>query len=270
MLFDTHVHFDGIGKMEEMSSVVDRALAAGVTGMIAVGGCEAGNNFAVQMAEKFPAHIKAAVGYDRSQAGKYCDDSAGTASLMDQMTMKLKSNPAVVAVGEIGLDFHYSPETAGRQEVLFREQLAVARDAGLPVIVHSRESDEAMLAALSEHAGLRKGANDSMGVLHCFTGNIQFARCLLDLGFYISFSGIVTFKKAEELRAVAKIVPADRILVETDAPYLAPVPFRGMRNEPAYLPNVAGVLADVRGCSVEEIAEQTFGNAKRLFGLDFF
>ena len=172
---------------------------------------------------------------------------------------------SVVAVGEIGLDFHYAPETAEAQVALFRGQLAQARELGLPVIVHSREADAETLSELRAHAAAWTGAPERIGVLHCFTGGRAFAEALLNLGFHISFSGIVTFRNADVLREVAAAVPAERLLMETDSPYLAPVPMRGQANEPAFLVHVAETLASVRGCPVDEIARVTTANAQRLF-----
>jgi TatD DNase family protein len=172
----------------------------------------------------------------------------------------------VAAIGELGLDFHYTPETAEAQQALMVEQLALARELRLPVIVHSREADQETVALLSAHARQWGGGSDRIGVLHCFTGTESLARQLLDLGFMISFSGIVTFRNADLLREVARGIPADRLLIETDTPYLTPVPHRGRPNEPCYLPAIAALLARVRGMDVEELAGLTTANSEKLFG----
>lgn len=253
MLFDTHVHFDGLAQEEDPAQVLARAAAAGVERMLAVGGSVEANSFALRCAGRFPDRVSAAVGFDRDQAA---------APPAEPLPAGLDH---AVAVGETGLDFHHLPEQAEAQQKLFRAMLAVAREHGLPVIVHSREADEATLALLREHAAAWQGDHDRIGVLHCFTGGPEFARKLLDLGLYLSFSGILTFKKSAALRDVARSVPADRLLIETDAPLLAPVPHRGRRNEPAYVRHVAEVLAEVRGTSMETLAHDTSANARRLF-----
>lgn len=259
MFFDTHVHFDGLGADDGLEAVLARASTAGVTGMIAVGGAPEGNELAVDVASRYGTTLSAAVGYDRHCAIR---DLAG-----DDLDSLLDRRDCVVAVGEIGLDFHYEPETRDQQKDLLGRMLGKARTRSLPVIVHSRESDEDMLGLLAEHAQLWKGPSDRLGVLHCFTGDEGFARSVLDLGLYVSFSGILTFRNADSIRKAAGIVPDDRLLIETDSPYLAPVPCRGQKNEPALVRHVAECLAQVRGCSVEKIAELTTANAKRLFGL---
>ncbi len=171
------------------------------------------------------------------------------------------AHPKVVAIGETGLDYHYEPESAALQQASFRLHLEAARITGKPVIVHTREARADTLALL------REAALPQAGVLHCFTEDWEMAKAALDIGFYISLSGIVTFRNAEALRDVARQVPADRLLVETDSPYLAPVPHRGKPNLPQYVREVAEYLAVLRGVSYEALAEQTTNNFKRLFPL---
>lgn len=260
MLTDTHVHFRETMTPEEVSGVVARAQAAGVGRLVAVG-CEPdANTAALRVAAMFPDCVKAAVAYDRSLAGS----DARAADIRELIL----AAPAgyVAAIGELGLDFYYTPETAEPQQELMAAQLELARELKLPVIVHSREADKETLELLSAHARGWGGAPDRIGVLHCFTGTAPMARQLLDLGFMISFSGIVTFRNADPLREVARGIPADRILIETDTPYLTPVPHRGKPNEPCYLPAVAELLAKVRGAEVDELARLTTTNAARLFG----
>jgi TatD DNase family protein len=225
--------------------------------MTAIGGSEEANALAVSLAERYPDRIRAAVGYDR--------DEAEGSPLIAALEAVLR-RPGVGAVGETGLDYHYGKDTASAQRTLFAAMLAVAGDHRLPVVVHSREADEDTLRMLREHAAGRRADPDRIGVLHCFTGDDAFADALLEIGFFISFSGIVTFPGAAALRDVARRVPLHRLLIETDAPYLAPPPHRGKRNEPAYVVRVAEVLAEVRGIGVPEVAAATHRNASRLFG----
>lgn len=256
--FDTHVHVDGIGSSVEADAALRRAAEAGVARMVAIGGDPARNRFAVEFAAKHPAHARAAVGADRDRA----EISGGE----DEVERLAADGQRVVAIGEIGLDYHYRSDNKPAQRGLFASMLAVARGSGLPVIVHSREAEDDTVALLKEHIGVRApGRRGGIGALHCFTGGPGFCRRLLELDLYVSFSGIVTFGNARSVRDAARIVPADRLLVETDSPYLAPVPHRGARNEPALVVRVAAELAAVRGERAETIAETTFRNACRLF-----
>ena len=255
MYFDTHVHFDG-WDAAATEAVLGRAADVGVRRMIAVGGSSAATARAREAADAFPGAIRAAVGFDR-------DCATGGYSLPELESLIRARRPA--ALGEIGLDFHYHPETAAAQERLFGEMLDLARRHRLPAVVHSREAEDSTLAMLRAHAAAWSGAPGGLGVLHCFTGSDSFARHTLDLGFHISFSGILTFRNAADLREAARLVPADRLLIETDSPLLAPVPHRGRPNEPAYLPLVDEALAAARGERVEQIAETTTRNALTLF-----
>lgn len=274
MLTDTHVHFDGmIAAGDTLATILARAAQAGVSHMIAVGGSPSANRTALEIARAYPGCIRAAVGYNR--------DQTAAANPMDELEAMLAA-PEVAAIGEIGLDFHHDrqagasgakcPPTLRRDETmpaqieLFRRMLTLARDRSLPICVHTREAEAETLAALREHAAAWRGAPDRIGEMHCFTGGEVFARDLLALGFAISFSGIITFKNAGSLRAVAAMVPDDRLLIETDAPYLAPEPFRGQPNEPARVRRVAEVLAEIRHTSLETVAATTACNAERLFG----
>jgi TatD DNase family protein len=180
---------------------------------------------------------------------------------LDQME-RLAAHPRVVGIGETGLDFHYDHSPRGVQVAVFRAQVGLAMRLNLPVIVHTRNADEETVAVLDE-------LGPSRGVVHCFTGGRRLADCALEHGFMISFSGILTFKGGEPIRDIARDVPEDRILVETDAPYLAPVPFRGKRNEPAYVRRTAETLAEVRGVSPEAIERATTANFDALFGPAF-
>ena len=242
-LFDTHCHFETTDA-GEIAAIVARARAAGVERMMAVGGSAALNASAALAAES--CGCLCACGYDRDQ------------------TAAERPPPPVVpglsAWGEIGLDYHYSPETRNAQRRLFAEQLEEARRRNLPVVVHTREADDDTLGLLREIP--------SRGIIHCFTGTPDAARRFLDLGFYISISGIVTFRAADNVRESALVVPDDRILLETDSPFLAPVPLRGRPNEPAFVRHVCEFLAALRKMPAEAFAELTFANAEAVLGVD--
>ena len=247
-LFDTHCHFE-TANADEIAAVLARAKAAGVEKIMAVGGSPALNEAAVAAAtlgnDSLPSVI-CAVGFDR--------DNVGSDTVLDSQFSTLNLR----AWGEIGLDYHYSPETRREQTELFASQLEEARRRDLPVIIHTREAADDTIALLKEIP--------SRGVIHCFTGRPDEAKAYLDLGFYISISGIVTFKAADNVRESALVVPDDRILIETDAPFLAPVPMRGNRNEPAFVKYTCEFLAKLRGMVPEDFAELTFANAERAFG----
>lgn len=262
---------------EPLATIVARATQAGVSHMIAIGGSADTNRTAFEIARVYPQRIRAAVGYNRDQTDAFrqrtADDGRQTehrnfldeVGIADELATMLAA-PEVAAIGEVGLDFQHGHETASAQIELFQRMLLLARDHCLPVCVHTRSAETETLSALRAHAGAWRGSPDRIGVMHCFTGGEIFARDLLKLGFLISFSGIITFKNAGSLLAVAALVPDDRLLIETDAPYLSPEPFRGRPNEPAHVRRVAEVLAEIRHTSLETIAEITTRNAKRLFG----
>ena len=255
---DSHVHVSSFTDAE-LAAVLGRAHAAGVERVVVVGGNPEANEAVLRAAAARPGIARAAVGFDR-------DCAAGAPDISALEALVRQHAHVVAAIGEIGLDYHYSPETAPAQRALLASELELARHMNLPVIVHSRDADADMLQLLRAHAAAWPGDRDRIGVLHCFTEDQPFAEALLGLGFMISFSGITTFRNAESLRAVARTVPADRLLIETDTPYLAPIPHRGKPNEPSFLPAVAACLAHERGETVEAIAAQTWRNAARLFG----
>lgn len=236
-VIDTHCHFDP----EDNAGELLREAQEACVGVLAVGGNEVNNRTAALSGAPF------ACGYDWSCTGcKPC----------------FEEYPGMIAVGELGLDFHrgYSAEIEADQRERFLAQADYARAMRLPIIVHTREADQ------TTEAVLREADLSQTGVIHSFTGDVAFARRLLDLGYYISFSGIVTFRNADLLRETAKFVPMDRILVETDAPYLAPVPLRGRRNRPAYVRETAKFLAALRGMTLETFSEVIRANTKALFG----
>jgi TatD DNase family protein len=267
VLFDTHVHFPCGDAPFDLGATLGRAAAAGVGRLLAVGADEEMNALAIEAAIRFPERVVAAVGLERGWADRHpaADVAAAVRCLESTVRTGRAQGAVVAAIGETGLDFHYAPQTAPVQRELFAAQLALARRLALPVVVHSRDADEATLEHLVFHAAAAT-APGGPGVLHCFTGTRAFADRLLDLGYSLSFSGILTFHTAAALRAVAATIPEDRILIETDAPYLAPVPLRGQRNEPAYLPHVAACLARLRGWTPDQAAAVTTRNALRLFG----
>lgn len=254
--YDTHAHFDVL-EAGQTVDVMTRAEEAGVSRVVAVGGSAELNAAATAVAQEYPQHVRLALGFDRDQAQQ------ASPSVFCDVLRQLKETLSLVAVGETGLDFHYHPETADAQCTLFAAQLRLADEWRLPVIIHTREADEATLRVLDETPWRGEGLR---GVVHCFTGNKDFARQLLDRQLAISFSGIVTFRNAGMLRESAACVPDDRLLIETDSPFLAPVPVRGSRNEPAYVMHVAECLARVRNTPLERIAEITWANACQIFG----
>lgn len=256
MLIDSHCHLDRLDLAAHggsLDAALDAARAAGVGHFLCIG-VSADNAATVKgLAERY-ADVDCSVGVHP------LDLEPGAEPALEWLLGEL-AHPKVVAIGETGLDYHYEPESAALQQASFRLHLEAARITGKPVIVHTREARADTLALL------REAALPQAGVLHCFTEDWEMAKAGLDIGFYISLSGIVTFRNAEALREVARQVPADRLLVETDSPYLAPVPHRGKPNLPQYVREVAEYLAVLRGVSYEALAEQTSSNFKRLFPL---
>ncbi len=263
--FDTHAHFDTFEAEGTVAAVLERAAAAGVARMCAVGSSEASNALVVRLAQQHPSALVAAVGYDRDQLDKPRD--------MERLSA-LASQPGVVAVGEIGLDYYYSSETAPAQRALCGQMLEFAAERRLPVIIHSRYADEDTLDMLGEFSTVWKKVFHGVenipppGIVHCFTGDLAFAENLLALGYMISISGIVSFNSAAPLRDVSWHIPEDRLLIETDCPYLTPKPHRGRVNEPAFVVRVAEVLAEARCTTVESVAAVTFANAERVYQLE--
>jgi TatD DNase family protein len=260
MFVDSHAHIDGEEFDADRGEVVARARAAGVRAILNVGTGDphgGGLERAVAVAEQF-ADVYAAVGVHPHDARLY--DEAAERKLKDL----IGRGGRVLALGEIGLDFHYDHSPRDVQREVFARQLRLARGLDVPVVIHSREADEETVDLLrDEYAGAPRG-----GVLHCFGGGPALAEAALALGFYISFAGNVTFKKAESLREAARAVPLERLLVETDCPFMAPVPLRGRRNEPAYVVETARFLAGLRGLAPEELGRLTSENFARLFRPD--
>jgi TatD DNase family protein len=257
MLFDTHCHLDDPRLYEELDEVLQRAKAAGVR-RIATIGCAhdvSSVKSAIDIASKHPDWISATVGVHPHDA-KHIDDA-----LCDAI-VEAGADPSVVAIGETGLDYHYDHSPHEAQLDAFRRQVTIAKELKKPLVIHTRSAPKETLQVLREER-----AGDVGGIIHCFSEDAAFAAAALDLGFISSFSGIVTFKKAVAVQEAARKQPADALLVETDAPYLAPIPRRGKLNEPAYVAHTARHIAELRGEDPEALAETTYQNALRIFGL---
>lgn len=258
MLIDTHTHLDDARYDGDRETMIARARDAGVETFITIGCDLATSKAAIELADRYP-FVYASIGVHPHEVRHIGDD------WYDEFR-RLAQHPKVVAYGEIGLDYHYnySPPTLQRKRL--REQILLARELKLPLVIHTREAQEDTIAILKE-----EHAADVGGVFHCFTGDAWLAKDGLDLGFYLSFSGVVTFQNAAMLREIVTTAPMDRILIETDCPYLTPAPHRGKRNEPAYVRLVAETIATVKSTasqvSVDEISRLTSANARRLFKL---
>jgi len=253
MLVDSHCHLDFPDFASELDAVVARAQTQGIVRIVTISTRVKRHDELIAIAERFP-DVYCSVGTHPHHAQEEPD--IGTKELVERTR-----HPKVVAIGEAGLDYHYDHSPRDLQEKSFRAHIAAARETGLPLVIHARDADADVAQILTQETG--KGAFPA--VLHCFTGGRDLAMTAIELGLSISFTGILTFKNSQNLRDIAKELPADRVLVETDAPYLAPGPYRGKRNEPAYVVETAKVLAQVRGVSPEEIARQTTDNFFCLF-----
>jgi len=258
MLVDSHCHLADAAFAADLDAVVARARAAGVDRALTIlaAGDLAEAAQAARVAALWP-EIRFAAGVHPHQAHEFAGRAREIARLLDET---FASNPRVRAVGEIGLDYHYDFSPRDVQADVFRAQAAYAREHGLPVVIHTREATEDTFAVLRD-----VGEGELRGVFHCFTGDEAMARAALDLGFHLSFAGILTFPRAPELRAIAAWVPEDRYLIETDSPYLAPAPHRGTRNEPALVGRVAEVIAEQRATTPDTVAAQTAANFRNLF-----
>jgi len=253
MLVDTHCHLDFPDFAPEQAEVVARARAAGVARMVTI--CTHVTKFdAIRVIAERYDDVFCTVGTHPNHAQD--EPEAG----LDQL-VALAAHPKCVGIGEAGLDYHYDTAPRDLAHRVFRTHIAAARDTGLPIVIHTRDADADCAAILREEMG--KGAFPAL--LHCFTSSAELARTAVELGLYISFSGVVTFKNSAALREIAAEVPLERMLVETDAPFLAPVPHRGKRNEPAYVADTARLLADVKGVDLREFGIVTSANALRLF-----
>jgi TatD DNase family protein len=257
-MIDSHCHLAGDEFTADLGDVVARAKAAGLSGALVILGAEDVSELerAASVSKAWDG-VRFSVGVHPHQAGQFATDPAAAAR---QTHAAIDAQPLSRAVGEIGLDYHYDFSPRNVQQQVFREQIQLAGRLHLPIVIHTREADADTFRLLDE-----EGARDIGGVFHCFTGNRETARRCLDIGFYVSLAGIVTFPRALELKEVARMVPLDRLLIETDSPFLAPVPHRGKRNEPAYVARVADAIAELRGTTAAAIAEATRRNHVRLF-----
>lgn len=253
MLVDSHCHLDFPDFAPEIDAVVSRARAAGISRMVTIS----------TRVRKFPQVLAIAEKYQEvfCSVGTHPHNAHEELDIDASQLVALTSHPKVVALGEAGLDYHYDKSPRDAQAAGFRQHIAAARQTQLPLVIHARQADDDMARILAEET--EQGAFPA--VLHCYTGGRNLAFKAIELGLYIGFTGIVTFKNGQDLRDIAKDLPAERILVETDAPYLAPLPYRGKRNEPSYVVETARMLAQVRGVTEEEIARQTTENFFRLF-----
>lgn len=256
MLIDTHTHLDDARYDSDRDAMLGRAQEAGVIRMVTIGCDLATSRAAVALAERYEC-VHATVGVHPHEVKQIGD------GWYDDLR-RLAKHPKVVAYGEIGLDYHYNYSPPRLQKERFREQILLARELGLPLVIHTREAQADTITILKEEK-----ASDAGGVFHCFSGDAWLAHQALDLGFSLSFSGVITFQNATTLREIVKTVPLDRLLVETDCPYLAPAPHRGKRNEPAYVKLVAQKLAELTradgSLSLEDLGQLTTANARRLF-----
>ncbi len=254
MFIDSHAHLESPEFDQDRSAMLERAKSARVERILAIGsGTGTDLDAAVKLAEG-SSYLDASIGIHPHEA------KLATSKDFDRLK-KLASHPKVVAWGEIGLDFHYDHSPREVQKRVFIQQLVLAQEAHLPVIIHTREAEAETLQILKQYWG-RSGSG---GVLHCFSGTLEMAEKCMEIGFMVSFSGMLTFPKAPAIRDVAKEIPLERLLIETDSPFLAPIPYRGKRNEPAYVVETAKALAQLRALSLEEVAEITAGNYRRFF-----
>jgi TatD DNase family protein len=254
MLIDSHCHLNYKGLVEDQAAVLERARARGVTGMLCISTREREWDEVIAIAEREP-DVWASVGIHPHEADEHPNVDAAKLIAAAQ-------HPKVVGIGETGLDYYYDHSDRGQQKKSFRAHIAAARETGLPLIVHMREAEDDTAAIIAEEMG--KGAYPAL--IHCFTASAGFAEKMLDLGLYISIAGIVTFKNARELQETVATLPGDRMLIETDAPFLAPVPHRGKPGEPAFVADTATFIANLRGEDTQALMDRTAANFFNLFG----
>ena len=249
-MVDSHCHLADDAFAVDHEEVINRARAVGISSGLCIleAGDEGQSTRANKLIEVWP-ELRFAVGVHPHHAGNFSERPEAAADLLRE---SVHGNEATRAIGEIGLDYHYDLSAREIQKQVFRAQIRLARELGLPIVIHTREAEEDTFDVLRD-----EGEGQLSGIFHCFTGDVKMAREVLDLGFHLSFSGIVTFPRSTEIRETAKMVPANRLLVETDCPYLAPAPYRGKRNEPAWVAYVVGTLAEVRCEAAESVASNT-------------
>lgn len=255
MLFDTHVHLNDDQFKEDIEEVIKRAQEAGVSNMVVVGFDRATITRAMELIEKYD-FIYASIGWHPVDAIDMLDEDLAWIE-------ELSSHPKVVAIGEMGLDYHWDKSPRDIQKEVFRKQIRLAKKVNLPIVIHNREATADIVDILKEEHAEAVG-----GIMHCYSGSPEVAKECLDMNFYISLGGPVTFKNAKKPKEVAVEVPLDKLLIETDCPYLAPHPYRGKRNEPAYVKLVAEQIAELKGLTFEEVAVATNQNARKLFGIN--
>jgi TatD DNase family protein len=255
MLFDTHVHLNADQYKEDLEEVIDRALTEGISRMVVVGFDRPTIEKAMELVEKYD-FLYASVGWHPVDAIDMKDEDL-------LWIEELASHPKVVAIGEMGLDYHWDKSPKDIQKEVFRKQIQLAKKVKLPIVIHNRDATADIVQILKE-----EHAEDVGGIMHCFSGSTEVAKECVDMNFYISLGGPVTFKNAKKPKEVAEAIPLDKLLIETDCPYLTPHPFRGKRNEPSYVKLVAEEIAEIKGISLEEVAEVTTANAKKLFGIN--
>lgn len=254
MLFDTHAHLNAIQYEEDLEEVIQRAVSENVTHIVVVGFDRQTITRAMELTNNYDM-IYAAVGWHPVDAIDMTDEDLA-------WIKELSAHPKVVAIGEMGLDYHWDKSPKDVQKDVFRKQIKLAKEVNLPIIIHNRDATEDVVSILQE-----ENASEVGGIMHCFTGSAEVAKQCLDMNFYISFGGPVTFKNAKKPKEVAKEIPMDRLLIETDCPYLTPHPFRGKRNEPSYVKYVAEQIAELREMNYEEFSQKTSDNARKVFGI---
>ncbi|WP_223703294.1 TatD family hydrolase [Sutcliffiella deserti] len=255
MLFDTHVHLNADQYEDDLQEVIDRAQQEKVTNMVVVGFDRKTIKRAMELVEQYD-FIYAAVGWHPVDAIDMKEEDL-------EWIEQLAQHDKVVAIGEMGLDYHWDKSPKEIQKEVFRKQIRLAKKVKLPIVIHNRDATADVVEILKE-----EDAKEVGGIMHCYTGSIEVAQECMEMNFYLSFGGPVTFKNAKKPKEVVKEIPMDRLLIETDCPYLTPHPYRGKRNEPSYVRFVAEQIAELREMSVEEVAEKTTANAKKLFGIN--
>jgi TatD DNase family protein len=251
-MFDTHAHLNAIQFEEDLEDVIQRALDEGISHIVVVGFDQPTIKGALKLADTYD-FIYAAVGWHPVDAVDMTPEDL-------QWIEKLADHPKVVAIGEMGLDYHWDKSPKDVQQRVFRQQIQLAKKVKLPIIIHNREATQDVVDILRE-----EGAEEVGGIMHCYSGSLEVAKECMEMNFYISFGGPVTFKNAKKPKEVAKEIPIDRLLIETDCPYLSPHPLRGKRNEPSYVKYVAEAIAELREMPLEDLVKKTTENAKRLY-----
>lgn len=255
MLIDTHAHLNALQYEEDVEEVINRARLEGVKTMVVVGFDRPTIKRAIELADQYE-FIYATIGWHPVDAIDMTDEDL-------KWIEELTAHPKVVAIGEMGLDYYWDKSPKDVQKEVFRKQIALAKKVKLPIVIHNRDATADIVEILKEENAAEVG-----GIMHCFTGSFEVAKQCMDMNFYISFGGPVTFKNAKQPKEVAKQIPLDRLLIETDCPYLTPHPFRGKRNEPAYVKYIAEQLAELKEVSFEEIAQKTSDNAMKVFDIN--